>query len=530
MILDDARRDLLASDADWAVVQAFAGAGKTHLAIEIAKRFRTEPGLHLGQRVLFVSFSTASCMRAKESLRGSGIPNDEVEVCTFHSFALALVRRYPERLGLSGPVSAGTRPASRGTSVSFDQLVEYAQVLLAEDDVVDVLSDAYPLVIVDEFQDTSDALLQLLQDAFVGRSVVRCFGDSDQRIQPGALAFDALDAARQGGAESHRIQPMKGACRYRDFDLAHLAKSFRDATPFGGAMVSIEVETVGADNEQLAHRIYWPLLHALQNNRTAAVVGFSNSAVGKVAGLLSCTTDKRPARIPCSPVLANDLAAARDELYLALLRHWAAPDDASQEAVLRALAMVTVAGREDRVEPRIKKLAKALKKGRFPELPICAGSPGRHPPEDVVHELAVTVGALSKTALEMWKSANWPLSGLDSLAWSLSQSLPESLRLGDEGWDERLARAWDQARRWRTTDPRPPRLLTVNQSKNRQFDDVIVYVDGFQNKVRGPITALNKMQMYVAVSRARRWVRIVSIANRQTTPSELLDTVLGGGR
>ena len=529
MILDDARRALLASKADWAVVQAFAGAGKTHLAIEIAKRFRAEPGLQPGQRILFISFSTASCTRARESLRGSAIPNDEVEVCTFHSFALALVRRYAERLGLSGPVSAGTRAVSRGTLVSFDRLVEHAQELLGEDDVIDVLADAYPLVIVDEFQDTSGTLLRLLRDAFVGRSVVRCFGDSDQRIQPGAQAFNALEESRQGGAQPHRIQPIKGACRYEDFDLAHLAKSFRDARPFRGAMGSIEVETVGADNEQLAHKIYWPLRSALQNNRTAAVVGFSNSAVGKVAGLLSSTTDKRPARIPCSPILASDLAAARDELYLALLRHWVAPTEESLDAALRALAMVTVAGRADRVEPRHKKLIKALKKGNLPDLPTCADSPERRRPEEVVEELSATISALSTVALEMWKSANWPLHGLDGLAWSLSQAVPEGLRLGDVGWDERLAREWDQARRWRTTDPRPPRLLTANQAKNRQFDDVIVYVDGFENKLRGPISPLNKMQMYVAVSRARRWLRIVSIANKKTRRCELLDVVLGGG-
>lgn len=68
--------------------------------------------------------------------------------------------------------------------------------------------------------------------------------------------------------------------------------------------------------------------------------------------------------------------------------------------------------------------------------------------------------------------------------------------------------------------------MTVNQSKNREFDDVFVYVDGFQNKVRGPITDMNRMQMYVAVSRARRSVKLLQARNKQTKPSDLLNEVV----
>jgi len=528
--LDEARISLLDSHANWAVVQAFAGAGKTRLAIEVAKRFLKAPGLRAGQRILFISFSTASCIRAEESLRASAIRSDEFEVCTFHAFAFGLVRRYADRLGLVGPIRTGMRTASTGTHVSFDELVVHARTLLADADVAELVPDAYPLVIVDEFQHTSPSLLDLLQAGFVGKSSVRCFGDSDQRIQPESLSFDAHAASLAAGAEEHRIEPLPRFCRYKTYEIAHLAEAFRDARRFSGNSDLISFESVPSEGEKLAHTICWDALDSVKEGRTTAIICFNNPTVGNIADLLSTPPTKRRRPLRVATVLSKDLMSAQDELYLALLRHWLAPSVETETGVIKTLALLTVGGKVDHrhYRSRVKQLAKAMKANKLPGFPSrCGNATELQDVARIVEALGSVAGALGNAAIGMWSSAAWGLGGLRSLAWTLSQSIPDGLNLDDDLHSiDRLAQTWDQARRWRTSREAPVLVMTVNQSKNREFEDVVVYVDGFKNEIRGAITELNRMQMYVAVSRARRGVKVLWTENKQTKPSDLLTTVV----
>lgn len=528
MKLDDARLQLLGTPSNWAVVQAFAGAGKTRLAIEIATRFRQAPGLLVGQRILFISFSNASCLRAEESLRGSSIPADHVEVCTFHSFALSLVRRYAPRLGLAGPIRTGSRRSAAGTFLSFDEVVHHATRLLGDQDVAALLPSAYPLVIVDEFQDTSKPLLDFLRAGFVGRATVRCFGDSHQRIQPGGIDFDAHAASLNLGAEEHLVLPIPGFSRYKTPAIADLAMGFRDAAPYQASSDFITRASVGKVDEQFAHAVIWGAMKALKANRSVAIVTFSNAVVGTIADLLGTPTDKRP-RLHAGTVMAQNVMAAQDEVYLALVRHSLRPQDETAEAVMAALALLTVGGHTDHKDyaGRASKLKAAWKSGKMPRL-MGDASEGDRPLDlaTLVEGLGPTAESLGQAVVAIWKSMTWCMTGLRSLAWRLSQVVPDGLDVRDPTTVDRLAWAWDQARRWRTYKPSTVEVMTVNQSKNREFDDVFVFIDGFQTEVRGPVSPLNRMQMYVAVSRARHSVKVIDVTNLQAKPSELVNLVM----
>jgi len=255
--------------------------------------------------------------------------------------------------------------------------------------------------------------------------------------------------------------------------------------------------------------------------------------VGKMADLLGKTTPRRRVRLPILTVASKEVMAARDEFFVALMRHWCAPSPKAAKAVVEALALLTVGGKLEHpyYAPRVKRLAKAMEAGKLQRLPA-ATSTGLRSRDvvKVIDSLGEVAGSLSDAAAAFWPSAAWNLGGLRSLTWPLSQSVPDGLDLADPDSAERLARAWDQARRWRTSQQAPVLVMTVNQAKNLEFEDVVVYVDGFQNQIRGPITESNRMQMYVAVSRGRRSVKVIWAESKQTKPSDLLATVIPRGR
>ncbi len=288
--------------------------------------------------------------------------------------------------------------------------------------------------------------------------------------------------------------------------------------------------SVSPEYAPLAHAIQWDALDAVKAGRSVAVVCFSNSAVSKVADLLGTPTERRRVPLVLGMVASKGLMAAQDELYLALVRHWLASSNETTKQVAEALALLTVGGKQDHpwYARRAQRLTKELDDGKLACLPVrTSSSTPPHSVADLVEKsLGPVAASLGAAVTDIWKSAAWGLAGLRRLAWTLSQGVPDGLDLAALGSLDRLARAWDQARRWRSTHPSPALVMTVNQSKNREFDDVFVYVDAFQNEIRGPITELNKMQMYVAVSRARRSVKLIWIQNKQTKLSVLLNTVI----
>jgi hypothetical protein len=510
------------------VVQAFAGAGKTRLAIELAERFLRDPGLRVGQRLLFISFSTASCIRAAETLRRSAIPSDDVEICTFHAFAFRLVRKYAGRLGLQGPICTGTRRTTAGTHLDFDGLLFHAEKLLHCPDVAALLPEAYPLVIVDEFQDTSPPLLAFLKSGFVGKSVVRCFGDAFQRIQPDSIDFDPHAAAVAEGAEEYQLDPISGFSRYETFEIASLARAFVDGCQYRGASALVSFQSVPSGDEPLAHAICWDALDSISNDKSCAVICFNNAEVGRIADLLGESTPKRKS-LRIVPVASKELVAAQDELFVSLLRHWCAPTAETERLVVDVLALLAVGGRPDHrhLRVRARKLDEAKTSGRWPVLPTrVAGTACADDAAEAVKLFGQTAASLGEVVASLWKSSAWCVGGLRSAAGILSQSVPDGLILDDVDSVERLARAWDQARRWRTAKDGRILAMTVNQSKNREFDDVFVYVDGFSNELRGPITLLGRMQMYVAVSRGRRRVKVIYLDNHQAKRADLLTAVL----
>lgn len=187
------------------VVIGRPGSGKTTTGLWKAERRGSDPSLTDHQCVLFLSFSRGATERiaAASRIDMTATARRRLRVATYHSLCHELLRshctlaaiRHPLRLLLPedariienelGHDAAGRefeRLERDESRVAFDRFAPLAVDLLQRSPRLRAAySSAYPLILVDEYQDTDD-----FQDEFVRllgeHSQIVCFGDPDQRI------------------------------------------------------------------------------------------------------------------------------------------------------------------------------------------------------------------------------------------------------------------------------------------------------------------------------------------------------------
>lgn len=204
VICDDRRRILEATGH--VLVTGGPGSGKTTIALRKAVE-RIEAGLEPGQKVLFLSFSRAAVARIVNSARRD-LPRTLrrfLEIQTFHSFCWQLLQGHayllgsPRRLEIMLPHDERAhrsgaeeddaawhaekeRLFNEEGRIVFDLFAPKALSLLSRStEIRRIIASRYPLVIVDEAQDTGDA-----QWACIGQlcNLVQlvCLADLEQQI------------------------------------------------------------------------------------------------------------------------------------------------------------------------------------------------------------------------------------------------------------------------------------------------------------------------------------------------------------
>ncbi len=203
-ICADRRRILDESGA--LLVTGGPGAGKTTIALVKARK-RIEEGLLPGQSVLFLSFSRAAVGRIMEASQRE-VPKairSRLSIQTFHSFFWEIVRGHgylldaPRRLRLLLPHDEAAarheykdlgldwnpereRRFREEGSVAFDLFAPKAlEILVRSQRLGALLSSRFPLIVVDEAQDTAEdqwAIAKLLAQ----QSQLVCLADLEQQI------------------------------------------------------------------------------------------------------------------------------------------------------------------------------------------------------------------------------------------------------------------------------------------------------------------------------------------------------------
>lgn len=225
------RRAILDGDGHMLVIGG-PGSGKTTIALLKARRYVLE-SLAVEQSVLFLSFSNAAIRRILESLGGILTPDiaKRVDIKTYHSFAWEILKSHgyltskTRRLSIVSAQDAAVREAGLKKDlwlaeqermyiedglVTYDQFAPRAAEILNRSEAVKAcFNTAYPLILVDEFQDTDEAQWALIRALSSGSSVI-ALGDREQRIYEWRY-----------GVSEHRLSEFGDALNAQVFDFQH---------------------------------------------------------------------------------------------------------------------------------------------------------------------------------------------------------------------------------------------------------------------------------------------------------------------
>lgn len=214
--LDDERKKILNTDGHILVIGG-PGSGKTTIALFRANQEIDSGVLKPKQKVLFLSFARATVARVNEVVAKvlSKADQKNLVVETYHGFAWNILKSHGYLLNnipvrLLTPPEASSRLADFETTqekeqekirlfeeeglLHFDLFARKAYELLSKSkSLLRVVSDTYPLIILDEFQDTNPDEWFMIQE--LGKqSRLIALADAEQRI----YSFRGADPKRIG--------------------------------------------------------------------------------------------------------------------------------------------------------------------------------------------------------------------------------------------------------------------------------------------------------------------------------------------
>lgn len=205
MMLCEKRKALLKADGDL-LVMGGPGAGKTTISLLKANQLIEDGKLLPGQKVLFLSFARSTITNIQKTTKVliSERNREFIEINTYHGFIWRLLQNYSYLLNghrhitLLTPHIAGAHLAeldgaqtriqkleelfSKNGLLSFDLFAKYAAELFNQSDrILSLITDTYPVIIVDEFQDTNSNEWQFIK-ALGSYSFIIALADPEQRI------------------------------------------------------------------------------------------------------------------------------------------------------------------------------------------------------------------------------------------------------------------------------------------------------------------------------------------------------------
>ncbi len=553
LVLCDKRKAILTCPGH-VLVTGGPGCGKTTIAL-LKARDHTRT-LQPGQGVLFLSFSRAAVQQIvtrSESLL-SERERSMVTVQTYHSFCIELLQSHgrllsgkdcrflipsEERLRKSA-FNGDWEPEQQRLAVEdgvycFDVVAQGAGDLVTRSVAVrTLLGSRFPLIIVDEFQDTDDNQWRIVEALSKVAEIV-CLADPEQRIfeyRPGVdpkrveqataslkpVAFDL-------GAENHR-SPTTGILAYADAVLRN------QAPPPESAEVRF-FRYYGNDFDALVHAAViwtlWGLRKAGLKSPSLAILARSNALVARISDILGAEHEydgKRLKPITHSVAWDAELSAASAVVVASLMDR----STDTRATVSRTLGLVARYYHLRNAEHPSKSAAQAAAKFEKAAELVASGKTSKVKAERVFRDglkTAVMVGE----PLRDWITARAilgatydlvPLFGDASLVRLFGARDALANGLGDRwlatgsyrGASDLVRQLLERERL--ISSERPPQGCTVmnmHKAKGKEFDGVVI-VEGmhsaefFPDKEPPPYTASRRL-LRVAITRARHRVTFV---------------------
>lgn len=534
------------------------GSGKTTLSLVKSKQIIAQ--LEDEQEVLFLSFSRAAVrqvlIRCKEVLTSA--ERQRIAVKTYHAFCLELLRAHGRLLTgtqakVMYPAAASIQKRSLGDDwfdeelrladedgvYSFDQFARAATRLLGEAEAVaGLLASRYPVIILDEFQDTSDDQWALVQ-ALAARSRLIFLADPDQRI------FDYDDRVNP-----ERLNQLRSGLRPAEYDLG--GENHR--SPSGGILgyaravlrnqalpETADVKTIAYQPRQFAATVHasvvWmfsQLRKAGVENPSIAVLTRTNSLAAQVSDFLSepHTYNSQSLRaLEHDLVWDSDLTAAAAQVVASILEWpWLVPD-AGVAATMDRIAdyfELKNAGKRtksalDKME-RYRKAAVRVRQGVVLKTPKDAASLQHarnlgleligNPARDWVQARSVIIGADFKEIFQNARAVRL-FRATDQIGGRLREEWDRS---GTYGNATQIVRRALEASiiSGEQREPRGCVVMTLHKSKGKEFDGAILVEGQFvaqffndKDEKDKPLYQSARRLLMVGITRARHRVVIV---------------------
>lgn len=552
--LDERRQAILAATGH-IVIEGGPGCGKTTIAL--LKAAQCCAVLEPEQRILFLSFSRAAVRQVTDRMRTtlSSTQRATLEVRTFHSFFLDLVRSHgrlltgeqarfitPEReailrVDFEGDDDAWKaekhRLAREESLYVFDTLAPaLADLLERSSDLRNLYSNRYPVIVVDEFQDTSTDQWRVVR-ALSGTSAIICLADPDQRI------FDHIE-----GVDEYRLEEAKKVLHPATFDLS----SDNHRSPASGILeyanaVLRNIPTAAPPNvvsytyrytkpelatHLLVQRTLTKLASQLDTPPTVAVLTRVNSFAGRISeGLTQEEALDGEHLAPIDHILYWDpeLAAA-SALVVASLLEW--PILPAKDAVVGTLERIAdyyrvklglgTAGARSKIAT-LERAVKAVGEDRNPASRTAKA----------LLEAVKVLPPLTGRSVTDWHIARAALKGsaeLDELAtkvrlvrllnatgavaWALSSTWNRASGYPGAADAVRTALA-AEAVDVQQPDEAPAHVMTMHKSKGKEFDAVVIVEGRHDMPLLDPVPGSKTQEadrrlLRVAITRARHLV------------------------
>lgn len=199
------KRTLIVETAGHLLIEGGPGSGKTTIALLKARRLISDGGLMANQRILFLSFARATIARVEEHAKKFLEQQDSrhIEINTYHGFTWSLIQNYGYLVSRKKTIRLITPPnaAALMAMIPVEERDDFQKNLYFEDGILcfdlfasiaaeilkksgrirDMISDKYPIIIVDEFQDTNATEWELIKQLGIKSKIV-ALADLQQRI------------------------------------------------------------------------------------------------------------------------------------------------------------------------------------------------------------------------------------------------------------------------------------------------------------------------------------------------------------
>lgn len=553
--LCEKRKAILAQDGHLLVCGG-PGSGKTTIALLKAKRL--VPDLAPGQEILFLSFSRAAVRQILTRCRSvlTAAERRVIKVQTYHSFCLDLLATFgriltgrdvqvlfpgPERVkkaDYAGDWAEERRRQAKDGTYCFDLFAGgVASILEGNSAVRTLVGDKYPMVIVDEFQDTDDDQWRLVR-SLSGVTDVFCLADPEQRI------FDYRD-----DVDPKRLEALRTAVSPAEFDLGGENHRSKAAVGILATADAVLHNTPLPKTSDVRILRYAPKSGLFQGTTHAAVIftfislrkmgvddpcvavlGRSNPFVAKLSTLLGSEniySGRTLKPIDHDVVWDAELSAAAASVVGSILEWPGLPAEIALPQTLTAIADYYRLKNADKPSD-----ATADKARKF---------------RDAAAAMAGSALPKTKAAKDLvgWFGRGVTYTGDPVRDWKIAREPLECPALADIAKDVRLIRLFRASdalgqglsERWLTTgaylgaailvkrildrerllsadrDPEGCVLMTMHKSKGKEFDGVVMVEGPFEapffNLREGAPFAQSRRLLRVGITRARRLVTLV---------------------